>query len=105
MANTKNTNTAFTLIELLVVIALIGILSSVVLAALSGARESARETAAQSDLNSIHTAVQMMLNDIGAGPGGCNGATEGNIAGNLDSVDAGLVSKPSVGGGRWSNSV
>lgn len=94
--STKN-KPGFTLIELLVVIAIIGILSSVVLASLSGARENARETAAQSDLQSIQTAIHMMLNDTGVWPGGCNPSKVTNAAASLDSMPAGLTEKPVAG--------
>lgn len=60
---------AFTLIELLVVIAIIGILSSVVLAALSGARESARDTRRQQDMRQIITAIELYRNQNGYVPG------------------------------------
>ena len=53
---------AFTLIELLVVIAIIGILSSVVLASLSGARSNARDTRRQSDLSTIRTGLELYIN-------------------------------------------
>jgi len=53
----------FTLIELLVVIAIISLLSSVVLASLSGARESARDTRRKQDLKQIKTALNMWAND------------------------------------------
>lgn len=59
---------AFTLIELLVVIAIIGILSSVVLAALSGARESARDATRLRDLQQIQTAVEMHITAEGEVP-------------------------------------
>jgi len=58
----------FTLIELLVVVAIIGILSSVVLASLGGARESARDSRRQADLDSIQTAVELYANDNGDYP-------------------------------------
>lgn len=57
----KKYSNAFTLIELLVVIAIIGILSSVVLASLSGARESAKITKTVSDLEQIETALTMWM--------------------------------------------
>lgn len=49
----------FTLIELLVVIAIIGVLSSVVLASLAGARQSARTARSLQDLNAIRTALEL----------------------------------------------
>lgn len=63
-------NKAFTLIELLVVIAIIGILSSVVLAALSGARSSARDTTKIQKVDQIRTALEMYYNDNGNYPNG-----------------------------------
>lgn len=56
---------AFTLIELLVVIAIIGILSSIVLASLSGARERAQITRTVSDFQQIETAMTMWMQGEG----------------------------------------
>jgi len=53
----------FTLIELLVVIAIIGILASVVLASLSDSRDQAKVASAQTQMRSIHTAMEMLYND------------------------------------------
>ena len=49
----------FTLIELLVVIAIIGILSSVVLASLNGARKKGRDARRISDLKQIQLALEL----------------------------------------------
>ena len=56
----------FTLIELLVVVALISLLSSVVLASLSGARESARDVRRKQDLRQIKRALHAYYNDHGS---------------------------------------
>lgn len=67
-AKARNSLRAFTLIELLVVIAIIGILSSVVLASLSGARESARDNAKVQEVEQMQTALELYHEDNGHYP-------------------------------------
>lgn len=58
----------FTLIELLIVISIIGVLSSVVLVSLSGARIKARDARRIADLHSLELAIQLYYNSNGTFP-------------------------------------
>lgn len=54
---------AFTLIELLIVLSIVGILTSIVLVTMSGARASARDAKRQADLYQISNAMEFCYDD------------------------------------------
>lgn len=58
----------FTIIELLVVIAIIGILATLILVSLSGARSKARDAVRKSDLSQIKRALELYNSDQGSYP-------------------------------------
>jgi len=58
----------FTLIELLVVIAIIGLLSTLSVLALNGARARARDAKRISDIKQVQTALEMYYNENNAYP-------------------------------------
>jgi prepilin-type N-terminal cleavage/methylation domain-containing protein len=70
-------NKGFTLIELLVVIAIIGILASTVLASLSSARASARDSARIQEARQLMTSLELYRNNNGGYP--CSGPTSGTV--------------------------
>lgn len=75
-------NSGFTLIELLVVIAIIGVLSSVVLASVSSARQSAKEASILSSLRNAQTQATLYYNQNGSYSGLCqNNKIQGILTG------------------------
>jgi len=68
-AKLKPSRNGFTLIELLVVISIIGVLSGMVLVAMTGFREKARDARRVSDIRQIRTAIEMYAAEHGSYPG------------------------------------
>lgn len=75
------TNKGFTLIELLVVVAIIGILSSVVLASLSSARNKGRDAAVKSALASARAQAEILADASGGYANACSGTALVGVAG------------------------
>ena len=67
----KASDKGFTLIELLVVIAIIGILSSVVLASLNGAKEKARVATVLAQVRELQKSAMLFLDSTGTLPVSC----------------------------------
>lgn len=64
----KHKKGGFTLIELLVVISIIGVLSTIAMTSLNGARMKARDARRLSDMEQIKTALELYYADHGAYP-------------------------------------
>lgn len=78
----------FTLIELLVVVAIIGIMASIVLAALGEARGHARDAQRLSDMREIRKALELFYNEHKRYPGNLDGIhTNGEFIGVGDDID------------------
>ncbi len=72
----------FTLIEILLVIAIIGILASIILVGLNGARSKARDATRLTDLQTIASALEFYYDDTGHYPVATGQITECDHAGN-----------------------
>ena len=89
--------TGFTLVELLVVIAIIGILSTLAVAAFSGARASARDAVRAQDIATIRKALGMYLNDSTIGyPGSAGECLSPNSGPGKELIDAVALKKVPV---------
>jgi prepilin-type N-terminal cleavage/methylation domain-containing protein len=64
--NSRGFREGFTLIELLVVIAIISLVSSIVLASLSLARNKTRDTAIKAEMNQLANVMEMNYQDYGS---------------------------------------
>ena len=68
MRVTSRARSAFTLIEMLIVVAIIGILATLLMAALSKAKEKAQKSTARAHINAIKSALAMYESDVGRYP-------------------------------------
>ena len=81
MKNKSIRKSRFTLIELLVVIGIIGILTGILLPAISGSMKEGKKTKARSTCKQIAIAVQGYLNDYGSLPKEDNGSDSSETVG------------------------
>jgi general secretion pathway protein G len=96
----KTKERSFTLIELLVVISVIGMLSSIVLVSMKGAREKARIAKVQEQINTIVKAMKMYEIDVGELPprgDSCPACCYPNCQGEWDRVMNALLNNDGPG--------
>ncbi len=96
----KTLQRGFTLIELLVVIAIIGILSSIVLASLSSARQKGEDAAIQTTLSNMRAQAELYYSSFGTyGPALTEAVCPtAGVTGNLAST---IFSPTTSQGGLW----
>lgn len=85
--STRKTTSGFTLVEILAVIAIIGLLASVVLFSMQGAREKANDTQRKSDIDQLRIALRIYRDAEGAMP-----------TGDLDQADLNTLLAPYLSG-------
>ncbi|MCE7936221.1 prepilin-type N-terminal cleavage/methylation domain-containing protein [Candidatus Saccharibacteria bacterium CPR2] len=64
----KKSQEGFTIVELLIVIVVIGILAALVLTTFQGVQARARDTERKTDVNALHTHLEVYYNDNGRYP-------------------------------------
>lgn len=92
ISSSAREKTGFTLIELLVVIAIIGILMTVSVISLSGARRRARDTRRVADIQQVRNALLIYANQRATYPPGTDLALGEGAARCIDDSDAGFRS-------------
>ena len=86
----KNDKKGFTIIELLVVISIIGLLSTISVVALNGARKKSRDAKRVGDMKQIQTSLELYFNDNSAYPVSATALTLGTGTAKV-LCDAGFV--------------
>lgn len=77
----KKRSEGFTIVELLIVIVVIGILAALVLNTFQGVQARARDTERKTDINAIHTQLEVFYNDNGYYLATAADLTTGNLPG------------------------
>lgn len=76
----KNNKKGFTIIELLIVIAIIGLLATISMVALNGARLKGRDAKRVGDIRQVQTALELYFNDQNSYPLAATAITLGDAA-------------------------
>ena len=77
----KKRSEGFTIVELLIVIVVIGILAALVLNTFQGVQARARDTERKTDINAIHTQLEVFYNDNGYYLAAASDLSVANLAG------------------------